>query len=367
MKTLQEILGAKNLIGVIKGVADNAVQQGLLGPEFFTPTKSFPGDKGNYIKVDGTRKTARLAAYGSPSRLRSLVGISEIPVTLMNTAEHIFFSPTIMMQLQSINDEGMQKMGIENVGIEVGQFARYFQNLRDAAVFSALCTGYIHFDNEGNLLPSAAGAAVTIDFGLPAGNRDQLDVLGAGDIIDATWSAAGSDIVQQILNLKGASVQLTGYRIKYAFYGKNIVGYLQGNTALSKYLENQKADLAKTIAGGEVPDGLLGLIWKPLHEAGTLMHDGNFKFWCPDNTVCFSPVPSPDWWGFLQGGTPVATDIGTVTPDAVSMIDSINTEFGMYSYCVVENDPCRIKMVSGDVFLPTVKVPKALFIADIEF
>jgi len=365
MKTLGQVLGTKNLVSVIQGLGRLDPTSKLLPSELLQATRTVTGNRCTYTKVDANRKTARLAMYGSPSARRNLKGISEIPVTLIHTVEHIVLPMTTLMNLKDYQNEQRQKMGMQEVARQTSDFKRYFDNLRAAAVCSALTRGAVYFDADGNLLSSSTNAVVTVDFGIPAGNKGQLNALGTGDIIDASWASADTDIVAQIESLKQAAVQLSNYPIRYALHGKNILGYLQTNTVLKEYLTRTE-EMALQAAKNEIPSGLLGLQWLPMQEAYSELEDGGV-FWWDDDMVVFMPEPSPDWYEFIEGTypVPVSFELANNATSAVDVAHSLREQAGMFSYAEMLTDPPSIKMVAGDTFLPVIKVPKAVFIADV--
>ena len=87
-----------------------------------------------------------------------------------------------------------------------------------------------------------------------------------------------------------------------------------------------------------------------------------------DDQVAFTPEPTPDWIGWLEGTYPVPTSVGTVNGDAaLTLRSSVTTAAGLFAYGVLNVDPVTVKMVAGDTFLPVLKVPKAIFIAQVRF
>ena len=76
-----------------------------------------------------------------------------------------------------------------------------------------------------------------MNYGVPAGNLTQLDVLGGGNILDATWDVATTNIATQLTNLKKAARKLTGYPLAHAFYGQNVLDYLLGNNKVKEMMK----------------------------------------------------------------------------------------------------------------------------------
>jgi hypothetical protein len=363
--TLETILSGKNLVGVIQGIK-SGVPEDLLPPAWLAVSRRVSGDNCTYLKVEGTRQTAKLVQYGSPSRARQLKGVSEIAVKLLHTFEHQHLSPATLIKLKDPNTDQQDK-GMWEVSRQTAEFKRYFTNLRISAIYSALCSGKILFDLDGNLLTSAAGTpATTIDFGVPAGNKDQLDVFGGGDIIDAAWDAAATKIIAQIKNLKKAARKLTGYPLTTAFYGASIPDWLATNTACAALIVANNR-YQEAFAAGDIPGGFAGIKnWIPLHEAFFADSGDTKRDWLADDFVVFAPDPTPDWWEVTEGSYLVPNSLN-ISADGVAAIGNLTEVNGMFSYATLESDPPTIKQLAGDTFLPILKVPKAIFIADVDF
>src|SRR5947209_16293334 len=195
-QTLDQILGGANLTGVIQqtttGIPD------VFPAAFYASRRPVDGDTAEYTRIDGTRQTAHIAAYGSPSQQRELKNIAKVPVKLIHTIESVLHKPNVLTNLLNFAEPTKQQLGIAEVTRQTRQFRQLFDNLRVASLTSMLFTGSINFDGNGNLLPSNAGAKVSVNFGVPAGNMLQLNALGGGNILDGTWDNAASNISTQI-------------------------------------------------------------------------------------------------------------------------------------------------------------------------
>lgn len=366
MKTLREILGARNLCGVIEEVKGGLAED-ILPPSFLRSTRTVEGDHCTYRKVQGTRKTARLVHYGSPSQKRNLSGISEQAVKLVHAFEHIHHNPTTLMSLQQMESETKQKLGMQEVSRQTKEFKQLFLNLRVASVFSALFTGHIYFDSEGNLLSSSSDNTIDINFGIPAGNQNQCDILGDGAIIDAVWSEAGTGIHTHIASIITAVRKLCGYKLTHAFYGASILDYFLGNTKL-KELINRNTSLQASFMKNEIADGFLGVEkWIKVTDDFYVDKDGSYQSFMGSDKIIFTPTPSPEWYELIQGTFPVPTNIGNLTVDGIAAMRSIYEKAGMFSYAQVKSDPVSIKHLAGDTFLPVIKVPNAVVVADVNF
>ncbi len=187
-------------------------------------------------------------------------------------------------------------------------------------------------------------------------------------MLDASWDNAAADIDRQLLNLRQTAARLSGYPLRYAFYGKNVPTYLTGNAKLTNYFVRNAGDDASYLSTAEIPSPLLGFTWVPAHDAFFEDANGVLQPLVGDDQVAFTPDPTPDWIGWLEGTYPVPTTVGAVAGDAAqSLRANVTTAAGLFAYGVLSTDPVTVKMVAGDTFLPVLKVPKAIFIATVKF
>lgn len=363
-QTLDQILGGANLTGVIQqtttGIPD------VFPAGFYASRRPVDGDTAEYTRIDGTRQTARIAAYGSPSQQRELKNIAKLPVKLIHTVESILHKPYVLTNLLNFAEPTRQQLGIAEVTRQTRQFRQLFDNLRVASLTSMLFTGNIYFDGNGALLPGSSGAKVTVNYGVPSGNTGQLNALGAGAILDSSWDSATTNVATQLQNLRKAARKLTGYPLAHAFYGQNVLDYLLNNNKVKEMMKFNAAANQRTLAG-DVPSGLFGLDWHPAYEAFFEDDSGTAQDLVGGDQVLFTPEPSMDWLDWLEGTYPVPTSVGAITPDSVAAAGSVSVATGMFSYAQVTSDPVTVKHVAGDTFLPVLKVPKAIFIATVKF
>lgn len=362
-KTIRDLLGGKNLSGTIKAIRDG-VPMDLLPPEFMRVTRKVTGNVLTFREVDSTRRVARQVHRGSPARqVRDIPGVRERIVQTIHNFESITHDISELTNIES-PDGVVQPNGEAEIARQTEEFMRLFMNHRASAMYSVLANGTIDYDGDGNLLAPGSAGALSVDFGVPAGNKNQLDVDGTGDIIDLSWAAAGTPIHTQMKNLRRASRKLTGYPLRRAFYGENILDHFLNNTKI-KELINRSVSRQDQAAAGEVPSPLLGFQWHPIYEAFFQDKDGvDVDFFGPD-TVVFTPDPSPEWWEVVEGSTPVPRGLGNISADASAALADIMQVNGLFSYARINFNPVVIEQFAGDEHIPLLKVPKAIFIADV--
>ena len=135
-KTLQQILGYENLCGVITD-PKAAVPDDILPPSFFNyaAAKKAEGNTGKYLRIEGTRQTARLVEYGAASVRRKLKGVSEMPIVLMHSHEHIVHDVNTLNDLRAMDSPALQERGVQEIDRQTVAFRKLFDLLRINAVF----------------------------------------------------------------------------------------------------------------------------------------------------------------------------------------------------------------------------------------
>ena len=374
MATLQEILGTPRLIERVNMIKPGLAAD-LLPDAFYSTTVNITGNVGSYDRTIGERRAARTTRYSAPSQAQESLGVSNIPVNLLHAAEHIAISPNVMLMLREEGNDKLQARGIMELARRLADQKQRFTNLRTLAIQLMLSTGKLYAGVAGTLQTTSTSAMTSADFGIPAGNQGQLNVFSAGPIITASWATVGTSIQTQIRNLKIAARRLTGFPIKHAFFGVNVMTYLLNNTEYSTYFRHNSA-AQDALKRGEIPDALASLTWHPMGEAfmlnegvpqgGAVLEAGTTAgIWDPD-LVVFTPEIDGSWYDMIQGSE-LLPDGMWEGKSAQEILDSMEEVFGLGVYAKLEDDPVQLKSIMVDTFLPVIKVPKAIFQATVKF
>ena len=227
-KSIEQILGASNLTGVIQKVEGGIPV--LLPPELLTPSEDVEGDFHRMSVFESTRRNAKIVTYGAPAVERDAESIGEIAFKLIHSFESKRIKPTTLMNLLAEDGSGKQNKGLQTIARGTADLKQLMLNLRWSSIYSLLSQGQIAWASDGEILdPATASPFQTVNFNVPDGNKDQLDVFGTGDIIDVSWDDVAADIETHVQCIDEASLKLTGRPIKHAFHGKNILKFLLKN------------------------------------------------------------------------------------------------------------------------------------------
>lgn len=373
--TLQEILASRNLIGRIVDIV-NGVPEDILPPGFLTANRTTEGDRGEYLRVAGTRQTSTVSRYGAPAKDTAPVGIGSTPIKLLHSFETFSHDPTVLNLLIEETGTGLvrQQMARETINRQLEVFGSRFRNLRVSSVMSALTTGGIAFDAGGNLLPPDATTALinstaawSINYGVPTGNTGALNVFGTGNLLtNWAYSAANNsapNILGQLKAVKKAGRKLTGFPITHAFYGINIPNYIAMDPVLQAIIRGSQR-VAEEAITAEIPSSVGNLKWYPIDQAFFVDQTGKAQDWAGPNTIVFTPDPNTDWWEVIEGTYPVPRSI-QLANDLGAVLGNIQQVAGPFSYAQVTTNPVSLQHFAGDTFLPVLKNPAAIMIATV--
>ncbi len=370
-QAVEEILASRNLIGrvtdVVNGVPDDVIPTG-----FTTATRTTEGNRGEYLRTKGTRQAATINRYGAPAKHAVKAGIGSTPVTLLHAFEDISHDPNVLQLLISEDGNGLmrQQMAKDTINRQLDVFGTRFRNLRMSAIYSALATGGIAFDEDGNLLPPGAdaGNGFSINFGVPS------DHAGTAGGILTNWLTAGVDIIGQIKKIKKKGRKDTGFPLRYAFYGEDVAGILL-NTDQFKTMARGSSKLAEEFATSEIPSSFGGLEWIPVEQAFFDDQNGVSHDWFGTKDIVFTPDPAATvragttgeeeiiasgWWEVIEGTFAVPRSI-QLAADLSAVLGNIQMVAGPFSYAQITTNPVTLQHFAGDTMLPILKNGAAIF------
>lgn len=332
---------------------------------FYSLTRDVPGDRFERATFRGTRQLARVSRYGSPPRNRQRVGRGSESRVMLHSIEQMQAGHELLMLIRKWDDYLAQSMARDLLQQDAQEFGRLADNLRVAAITASLAYGRLWFDSDGVLQLTSSGADLELDYGVPSTHLNQVN-LGSGDIFTDSWDDPTTDIPTQVLNLKTAARQVNGYELKYAFYGKNVAGYLARNDAFRDYLARNPGKNQQYIDTGTLADGILGLTWVPVQDAFYTNSSDTVVELFPADQITFYPEISKTTYEMCQGGYPVPKNFA-VSPTIEGVVSQMEYVFGPFQYAYMMPGHMQINLARGDTFLPDHKIPESMYIVDVAF
>jgi len=357
--SLEGIFSQEPIAGVFESIKPGFPT--ALPAGFYTVSKSEPAANGlfTYDKVEGTRKTARAVRYNAKSSVRNVSGVDTVPVKAMFSAEHLDFDLARLINIRQLGGNNVEAIAMSEINRRLGEARQLQQNLRNAAVHLSLMDGILYFDIDGNVLPTSASSTYSIDWSVPASNKDQMTDVAGSPIIGTTWATNSTDIAGDVNNIKTTALKRTGYPLKYAVYGSNILEYIQSNTNLANQINGDAIMAHGLNESGELPSPFLGLTWIRGDQFFWEDNDGTTRSNVGADQVLYYPEPDPSWYDFVETPYLFTEQEGLVDISAVS------SRFGPSIQTKVTSDPVAASGIYRDAFLPVINVPSAIYLSDV--
>lgn len=197
----------------------------------------------------------------------------------------------------------------------------------------------LYFQLSGdNLLPvigapTSPSIGIQIPFQIPSGNKNQLNLLGTGNIILIGWQNAGAPLIKNCLQIQAAMTQLSGYQPRHMWMNsimwynvllnsevRNTAG--SSNTPFASY-DRVTENAMDGMPQPEFAAQLRGIPWLTWHIADDVLVTGGDidPTWSsssgtttvkviPDNTMVIAPDPAPDWTEMYLGSEPISENAG---------------------------------------------------------
>lgn len=364
MAGLNELLGTLTLTAMVQGINGGVPQTGI-DPRFFQLTSRIEGDVAMFHRSDAVRKTSRRVGYGGAPRARALIGLEQVRTQAIHSFEMIEHQMTTLQNIMAYESFERQNLGRQEIVRQTEAFRMLFDNLRVSAVMSSLFLGHIYFDEDGDLLHSSSGAVVDVDQRLPSGNTGQLNMLGAGAIIDASWGTASTKIVKHLAQIIAAAAQVSGLIPTTCYYGSNVRDYILSNTQCISLMQSN-GTLTTALAQGAIPDGFGGIKkWISGDQYSYVDAGGTRRTWCGADTIALIPDVSKAWYEMQEGTYLVPNDVGRIYNTVEEGLANLRTVQGMFQFAKVEAVPPKLEQYAGDVFLPVFKNPNAVILGDV--
>src|SRR5438477_4491310 len=154
-----------------------------------------------------TRKGATGRVPAQSMSMTKPQSVSSAPATFPRAAEKIELLDEELLNRRPIGGPGV---GLDRSEVFVTRqeayLAQRFANLIEFQT-AAMLRGTYSYTSDGDLLRHGfTGSETTIPYLVPAGNLSQLNMLGSGNILNADWATAGTDIPAHLHAINAAMI-----------------------------------------------------------------------------------------------------------------------------------------------------------------
>lgn len=326
-------------------------------------TREYPLRTGQYDIFDITRKIASGRVPGTGPSKQKPQKVGTVQFTIPRSAEMIELTDEDLDNRRQLggNASMIDRNGLRYVEAQIEYLAQRFSNIIEFQA-AAMCRGSYTFDqNDDDLEHRFTGGELSIDFQIPAGNKDGLDMLGGGNLIGASWATAGTDIPLHLININKAFVELTGQGLAHIICRGQTWNNVINNDKVKAQAGSSYApfDTYNRKSAGEFTAVLRALPWLQWHivDYGLEVWDGSaytYETLLEDDHAIFMPEPNPRWVEYIVGGERV-----TEGPNGRKSF-----QYGFYPYSYPTHHPSGRVLAAVFNGLPSLLRPKAIAYGD---
>lgn len=367
MATINDLLPLSVVTGIVSRVyAPGNVLSRYFGMEIGgANVEQVSGRAYSFDLFDNTRTVAQGRAPGvGPANIpRNPIG--KVNVTFPRSYEKLNLDYELLHNIRSIGkDAGVRdRMGMNYLEKQARFIKRRQNNFREVMVAGALRGSFgITFSGD-SWYPVLSGGDITVDYQVPAGNKTQLDMLGAGSIVSASWATAGTDIPAHLDGISRGFQQLVGAPLALVVTSSEIWRYVLANTAVKAVAGTANAPYAEYELDPMVNEdgkkiGVQRGRIKALPWLDWLIYDGGLEVGSSDTytrfydgtTATFMIEPDKSWFKMVEGSEPVKESPWSPAKEV----------FGMSSWVKEWDEPARVELHSIQNAVAELNIPKGI-------
>lgn len=258
MAALQTLLSPQVLTNVVsqKAAASSwLLDLFKLGPGQGMETYMGHGRFGAFNVYNHVRSVAKGKAPGTAAGRSNPNPMGQVNFTYPRMHDSVPLLAETLHNLGRIDDPAQRdQAGADMIKRQTNTLAEKAANWRKAMLIGMLRDSlYFEFDGDDVYINFTAG--LKIDFRMPAGNKAQLNMLGAGNIIDASWATDTTNIPKHLLAINAAFQQLNGGKLCAVICGYAVFDAIRKNnhvqeehgTSVSPYLRFDRLSVEDSV------------------------------------------------------------------------------------------------------------------------
>lgn len=301
--------------------------------------------------------TARVPAQSMSKT--SPQSVKNVTATFPRCAEKITLLDEDLLNRRKIGgpDSSLDRDGEAFITRQEAYLAQRFANVIEFQT-AAMLRGSYTFDEDGDLLRHGfSGGETTINFRVPTSNLTQLNMLGGGNILNADWATASTDIPAHLHAINAAMIELTGFGLAHVVLTSSGWQYIVNNDKVQEQggSAGPVFESLRRTSPGEFTATLRGLPWLTFHviDYGLEVWNGStstFTKLIENDHAAFLPEPSPRWVQYLEG-----SEIVTEGPGGGK-----HERFGFHAYAYPIHDPSGWDLCAVLNGIPALYTPSAI-------
>lgn len=171
------------------------------------------GREGAYHVYNHVRKVAKGRAPGMSAGTRGAQGIGRVSFTYPRMFDSVSLLAETLHNLGRIDNPAVRDTaGANMISLQTKTLGELAANWRKAQIMGALRDSlYVGVSGDDEYFSlSSSNTLARINFQMPSGNKSQLNMLGDGNIIDASWAVNNTNIPLHLGKINAAFQRLCG-------------------------------------------------------------------------------------------------------------------------------------------------------------
>lgn len=203
---------------------------------YSTQMKSIPGDQFEFAYRFAQKTPAPANFRGEPARVLQPTGLARTKIWMLRAFNQINLSMDALQMVRKRDDETLQEKGREEIDQQMEDFGDRHKVFRNVCLAKTLADGEVSIDPSGKVMESSSGAQYTVDFGVPASHKSQLDP-GSGNIIGTAWDQAGAKILDDLDDIRNQAEIENAETPQHIWLHTTAKRWLRDNTQLQNYIQ----------------------------------------------------------------------------------------------------------------------------------
>ena len=321
------------------------------------------GRKTSYDIFNNTRRIASPRAPGVANARREPQVVGNVDVIFPRAAETIPLLDETLLNFRNLGGpaEGQLSASAERYITKQEMYlGQRFENIIEFQAAAMLRGQYVFTVQNDDLFHDFTGTGHTIDFKIPAGNKDGLNMLGGGNLITGPWATDSTDILKQLHAISAAMQQLYGVGLSHILCNSDVWTDVLRNDSMqevagsaNRVFEKQEVDENRQFTAR-----LHAAPWVEWHIMDHVLETGSSNTttkMLADDHASFLPEPSTDWVEYMDGSEIVTEGPGGVRAERA----------GFYPNAYATHDPSGWDLCAVQNGLPALYVPNAIAYGDV--
>lgn len=314
------------------------------------------GRRGVYDVFNETREVPTLRMPNASAATVARQRVGSVGYVVPRSAEKV---PLLLDDLANLRPIGgpvdqIDDAGERYIADQERILKQRFTNLREFQCAAFLRGSYTFTSSGEDYTQAFSGGSFTVDYQMPSGNKNQLNMLGAGDIIGTSWANNAAQIVGDCLQVNAALIELTGRGLRHIYCTSVVWHHVIRNNEVQSlagavntpFKEWTRDDSDETMFGRLV--ALPGVTWH-INDNGVSL-SGTFTKLIGDSNAVFTTELSPEIASYYECVETVVDWVGRPP----------QPRQGAYYWAVPEKDPARYDLYAIHNGLPVSFIPSAI-------